>query len=44
VPHVAAIRKRCGDVIISFGGQGGKELANVIHDPVQLEALTDLAG
>jgi hypothetical protein len=36
--QIDAIRKRGGDVIISFGGQGGKELANVIQDPVQLEA------
>jgi chitinase len=33
-----AIRKRGGDVIMSFGGEAGKELANVIDDPAQLEA------
>ncbi len=36
--QIDAIRKRGGDVIMSFGGAGGKELANVIDDPVQLEA------
>jgi chitinase len=36
--QIEAIRKRGGDVIMSFGGQGGKELANVIDDPIQLEA------
>ncbi len=36
--QIDAIRQRGGDVIMSFGGQGGKELANVIDDPVQLEA------
>jgi hypothetical protein len=36
--QIDAIRKRGGDVIMSFGGEGGKELANVIDDPVQLEA------
>ncbi len=36
--QIAAIRKRGGDVIMSFGGQGGKELANVIADPLELEA------
>ncbi len=36
--QIEAIRKHGGDVIMSFGGQGGKELANVIADPVQLEA------
>ncbi len=36
--QIDAIRKRGGDVIISFGGEAGKELANVIDDPVQLEA------
>ena len=36
--QIDAIRQRGGDVIMSFGGQAGKELANVIDDPVQLEA------
>jgi hypothetical protein len=36
--QIDAIRKRGGDVIISFGGEGGKELANAIDDPAQLEA------
>lgn len=36
--QIDAIRKRGGDVIISFGGEGGKELANAIDDPTQLEA------
>jgi hypothetical protein len=36
--QIDAIRKRGGDVIISFGGEGGKELANVIDDPAELEA------
>ena len=36
--QIEAIRKRGGDVIMSFGGQAGKELANVIDDPVRLEA------
>jgi len=33
-----AIRKRGGDVIMSFGGEAGKELANVIDAPARLEA------
>lgn len=36
--QIDAIRKRGGDVIMSFGGEAGKEMANVIHDPVALEA------
>jgi chitinase len=36
--QIDAIRKRGGDVIMSFGGEGGKEMANVINDPVALEA------
>jgi len=36
--QIDAIRARGGDVIVSFGGEGGKELGNVIDDPVQLEA------
>lgn len=36
--QIDAIRKRGGDVIISFGGEAGKELANVIDDPATLEA------
>jgi len=36
--QIDAIRSRGGDVIMSFGGEGGKELANIIDDPAQLEA------
>ncbi|HEY3932305.1 MAG TPA: hypothetical protein VGM58_08035 [Verrucomicrobiae bacterium] len=36
--QIDAIRKRGGDVIMSFGGEAGKELANEIDDPAQLEA------
>jgi hypothetical protein len=36
--QIDAIRKRGGDVIVSFGGEAGKELANMIDDPAQLEA------
>jgi len=36
--QIDAIRQRGGDVIMSFGGEAGKELANIIHDPAQLEA------
>jgi hypothetical protein len=36
--QIDAIRKRGGDVIMSFGGEAGKEMANVIDDPVALEA------
>lgn len=36
--QIDAIRKRGGDVIMSFGGEAGKEMANVIDDPAQLEA------
>lgn len=36
--QIDAIRRRGGDVIISLGGEAGKELANVIDDPVRLEA------
>lgn len=36
--QIDAIRKRGGDVIVSFGGEAGKELANVIDDPAELEA------
>jgi hypothetical protein len=36
--QIDAIRKRGGDVIMSFGGEAGKEMANEIHDPVALEA------
>ncbi len=36
--QIDAIRKRGGDVIMSFGGEAGKELANVIEDPIRLEA------
>jgi chitinase len=36
--QIDTIRKRDGDVIMSFGGEAGKEMANVIDDPVALEA------
>ena len=36
--QIDAIRQRGGDVIVSFGGEAGKELANVIDDPARLEA------
>jgi hypothetical protein len=36
--QINAIRKRGGDVIMSFGGEAGKELANEIDDPAKLEA------
>ncbi len=36
--QIDAIRERGGDVIISFGGEAGKELANVFENPIQLEA------
>src|SRR3954465_9481967 len=36
--QIEAIRQRGGDVIMSFGGEAGKELANVIDDAAQLEA------
>jgi len=36
--QIKAIRQRGGDVIMSFGGEAGKELANVIDDPAALEA------
>lgn len=36
--QIDAIRKRGGDVIVSFGGEGGKDMANVIDDPIALEA------
>src|SRR3974377_227651 len=36
--QIDAIRQRGGDVIMSFGGQAGKELANGVADPGQLEA------
>lgn len=36
--QINAIRKRGGDVIMSFGGEAGKELANEIGDATQLEA------
>src|SRR5207249_51149 len=35
--QVDAIRKRGGDVIISFGGEAGRELAIVEEDPVALQ-------
>jgi hypothetical protein len=36
--QIEAIRKRGGDVIISFGGEAGRELAIVEEDPVVLQA------
>jgi chitinase len=36
--QIDAIRARGGDVIMSFGGEAGKEMANVINDPAALEA------
>jgi hypothetical protein len=36
--QIDAIRKRGGDVSMSFGGEGGKEMANVIDDPIALAA------
>ena len=36
--QIDAIRKLGGDVIMSFGGEAGKEMANVIDDTNQLEA------
>ena len=36
--QIDSIRKRGGDVIMSFGGEAGKELANAIDDPARLEA------
>jgi hypothetical protein len=36
--QIDAIRKRGGDVIMSFGGEGGKEMANIIDDADALEA------
>jgi len=36
--QIDALRRRGGDVIVSFGGEAGKELANLIQDPAQLEA------
>src|SRR2546423_3266239 len=35
--QIAAIRKRGGDVIISFGGEAGRELAIVEEDPAALQ-------
>jgi hypothetical protein len=37
--QIEAIRKRGGDVIISFGGQAGRELAIVEEDPDALEKM-----
>ncbi|HSY17342.1 MAG TPA: hypothetical protein VK815_03370 [Candidatus Acidoferrales bacterium] len=36
--QIDAIRKRGGDVLMSFGGEAGKEMANIIDDPAKLEA------
>src|SRR5437868_13755069 len=35
--QIGAIRKRGGDVIVSFGGEGGRELAIVEEDPAALQ-------
>jgi hypothetical protein len=37
--QIDAIRKRGGDVIVSFGGAAGKEIAIVEEDPVVLEKI-----
>ena len=37
--QIEAIRKRGGDVIISFGGAGGHEVALEAKDPVELEGI-----
>jgi hypothetical protein len=36
--QIQAIRQRGGDVIMSFGGEGGRELAIVEDDPARLQA------
>jgi chitinase len=36
--QIDEIRKRGGDVIISFGGEAGRELAITIEDPAELQA------
>src|SRR5690242_20663652 len=36
--QIDAIRQRGGDVIVSFGGEAGRELAIIIDDPAALEA------
>ncbi len=36
--QIKAIRQRGGDVIVSFGGEGGRELAIVVEDPAALQA------
>jgi len=36
--QIDGIRKRGGDVIMSFGGEAGKEMANVVDEPAALEA------
>jgi chitinase len=35
--QIDAIRARGGDVIISFGGQAGRELGIIVEDPLELE-------
>src|SRR5262245_38649676 len=37
--QIDAIRKRGGDVIVSFGGEAGRELAIVEEDPVKLQEV-----
>ena len=37
--QIDAIRRRGGDVIISFGGEAGRELAIVEDDPARLQAM-----
>jgi hypothetical protein len=36
--QIEEIRRHDGDVIVSFGGADGKELATIEHNPVKLEA------
>jgi hypothetical protein len=36
--QIQEIRKRGGDVIMSFGGEAGREIAIIIEDPVALQA------
>jgi hypothetical protein len=36
--QIQAIRQRGGDVIMSFGGEAGREIAIIIEDPAKLEA------
>src|SRR5260370_27949072 len=36
--QIQAIRQRGGDVIVSFGGEAGRELSIVVEDPAALQA------